>query len=214
MLTRNRPRRVAAVVVGAVGLVAVVVGVLIDGRHGDGPRIVWPSDSGFGMTVPSQGDPRPWRFGAVNLCLDRPGSVTISSIEPQGGNHQLRVVGFATRPDPALNPALTYDQKHMGADRESLAHAGFPSGLAIVAAACPKTWPERATTVLFYELGTQFQRSGPGPAWATSVRIVYDSDGNRRTITLPWQVKLCGVEGPTTETCHAPAASPDGSEGG
>jgi hypothetical protein len=189
---RSRKGAVAASAVTAVLLVLAVVVYLAFGNSDSSsasPKLYYPDpNGGFGGSLAYHGD-APWSFGAVALCLTGPGTVTVTGVHPIGGNGQLKLLGFATRPMP---------KSALGAAQETLTQFGFPSS-ATVTTTC--------VNGLATELGTTWQRTGSGNGRFDNLRVDYTSAGKAHSLMVPWRLKLCGPAKTTDEAC-GPADTP------
>ncbi len=68
---------------------------------GEQPRLVFPSPVNDTSTTFPVTEGTSWIHGtATTVCLDRPGSIEVSSVTPTDGN--INVTGWALRPNPAL----------------------------------------------------------------------------------------------------------------
>jgi hypothetical protein len=200
-LARPAGRRMIAA--AALVVAAAIIAVALWHRSPARPRLVWSKDAGaFGISMPYAGNDRPWSFGAVALCTDNPGRVTIDQLVPLGSDG-LRIVAVATRPH--LGQAAGVQDNSFGDSQRDLVTEGFsPAQPAKVAATCPAdptaSYPGR---VIYDELGVQVQRTGSGPGVWTAVRLDYTVGGRHQQLTIPWSLRLCGPEGKTAETCPA-----------
>lgn len=158
------------------------------------PRLYSPVNGqiGFGRSGLTPGKQFSW--GAIPLCLDRPGQVTVTSVEAVDAVNGLQVVAFAVRPyrnnaqgnadgdlaalgfSPADIVGRTITQV---CDQGSRANVGLPTALPSGASAGQS---ELAITVV----GTSERR-----ATATSLRIGYTSSGQHFTTTAAVALALC-----------------------
>jgi hypothetical protein len=167
LLARVGRRRSVSLLLAAAILAAVSGEALW--KHGApprGPSLVFPGDGGsFSGAIPSTTNPAPWAMGSVPLCLSRPGFVQITELVPEGGNGELQVVGFATRPRRASSSSGA--SQMFGASQRTLVDEGFPAVNPVVSVTCTKSGsPIRPGQALMTELAAQFRRTGPGPGWS------------------------------------------------
>lgn len=152
--------------------------------------------AGYGAVAPWNAASQSVSMATINLCLNRPGAVQITELVPQGGNHQLRVTDFATRPslDPDGRP--TAEQSRLGAAPGSLGAIDFPAGgRATVTARCVHGVDE-IKAGSFDELGATFERTGSGDGSMTSLLVCYRTNrGQQRHLTIDWAVTLRGPRG-------------------
>jgi hypothetical protein len=135
------------------------------------PHITWDKNNAFGIVPPANSNPAPWTFGAVPMCLDRPGKVTITSLTPLGAK-DIRAVAVS----------VSEHWSTFGASQRSLAAEGFPAS-AVVDAQC--------STGVVNVMGSTFARTGDGPGEFSSLQVNYDSAGHHLHLTIPWHLKLC-----------------------
>lgn len=136
-----------------------------------------------------------YSFGGLVLCLDSPGSVTITSIEidnPQGG---LRVDAFGIRPNPAL--AKEY---FLGAEQRSLSTVpGFDlSQDQIIHGVCSD---DRAESV---ELAIEVQKPTSATGSGQGLTVYYSPNQEREELSvleIPFSITLCSPADTVGQGC-------------
>jgi hypothetical protein len=187
-------------VAAAFVVAAIAVGVW-ELRADRPPRLIWPNNGAFGVAIPFSSDPRPWSFGAIPLCLDKPGHIVVDRLVPLGGSGGLSVVDVATRPHVGVSEGV--GETLFGNSQRDLGAEGFAiTRPAVVDAVCPPSlttsYPGR---VIYDELGVQVRRTAGGNGEFRSVRLDYTSNGHHEHITIAWSLKLCGPQARTNEAC-------------
>jgi hypothetical protein len=133
---------------------------------------------------------QPVSVGAITICLDRPGHVTLEGlkgINTRGGFH---VDAFAIRPNPILT-----GQPGLGQAHGRLADLGFDLSMRRIRVVCT---PDSARG---YELGVQLSRSSAGVASSTGFRVFYVSNGESGTLDIRFAVALCPGD-PSLSDCR------------
>ncbi|HEY7176151.1 MAG TPA: hypothetical protein VH442_14630, partial [Micromonosporaceae bacterium] len=68
-------------------------------------HLVLDGVGGFGQGLANTAPNRPYTFGGLVVCLDRPGLVTIDKVEPVGATGGLRIDDWVAVPDPFITGA-------------------------------------------------------------------------------------------------------------
>lgn len=134
-----------------------------------------------------------YSYGGYTLCLTGEGSAVIQSVVPFGGNGKLKLVRFATRPDPAL-----MGKDRLGGAETTLVKSGFPLTPDVrVATKCP-TESERAEPEIYKhltELGVEYKKTTTQTESSEGLRVTYIINDRKRTLDVPLGVTLCAVGG-------------------
>ncbi len=128
---------------------------------------------------------RPYSLGGWDMCLDRPGSATITSVEPIRPYNDIVVQAFSSRPH--TGPML-------GNAEKPLTELGFPARGPAVTTVCEES-------DLHTELALQYGKTRDDSAGAEGVRITYTSAGRRHTVDFHLRVLLC-APGTPAERCE------------
>ncbi|MBE3014886.1 hypothetical protein IL992_37800 [Microbispora sp. NEAU-D428] len=157
-----------------------VVTALTSGCGAFGPHLIVAGGSGADGTdaevaLPGTVAHRPYSLGGWDMCLDRPGSVTITKVELIKPYNDIVLQAFSSRPH--TGPML-------GMADKPLTELGFPSRGPAVTIACEES-------PLHTELALQYAKTGDAAAGAEGVRITYTSAGRRRTVDFNLRVLLC-----------------------
>ncbi|WP_460626698.1 hypothetical protein [Intrasporangium mesophilum] len=128
----------------------------------------------FGASEPSTKAGQTWTFGAIPLCLDRPGSAHIDSIEAINPHDGLHVTDFAARP---------FRPEGFGAEPRPLSTIGF-GGSATVTSDCAGR-PGGA------ELAVELVKDHPGDARADGLLLRWHSSDADGVISIPFHIVLC-----------------------
>ncbi|GLX07137.1 hypothetical protein [Microbispora sp. NBRC 16548] len=127
---------------------------------------------------------RPYSLGGWDMCLDRPGSVTITRVELIKPYNDIVLQAFSSRPH--TGPML-------GNAEKPLTELGFPARSPAVTVVCEEN-------PLHTELALQYAKTGDATAGADGVRITYTSAGRQRTVDFSLRVLLCAPG--DTERCR------------
>jgi hypothetical protein len=136
--------------------------------------------------------------GDILLCtVGKSGTVKITKIAPQGADHLLPVVAFATRPNPYADhpPGAP-----LGFNFGTLTSNGFPSAGSEVTP-CPSGYQHMLPTHndATMELGISVERVGSTAGEDKSFVLTYKGPtGAAHTLTVPLVVVLCP---PTMSNC-------------
>jgi hypothetical protein len=171
-------------VVAAMGLFLVAC---MAGNEAPGPSLVLPEGTHpVGSGLPISAPNVPLSFGAITVCLDRPGNVTVDSVRPKDPTGGLTVTDFALRPNPAW-----HHHNMLGDQVGTLSDAGF-HGVRRVTLVC------EAKTGRSSELGLQVTKTGQGNGTSRSFIIRWHSRDRSGSLTVPFALVLCA--GPTADT--------------
>lgn len=158
----------------------VVVAALASGCGAFDPRLLVNGGSGTDgtdaeVTLRDTVAHRPYSLGGWDMCLDRPGSVTITGIELIKPYNDIVLQAFSSRPH--TGPML-------GNAEKPLTELGFPARSPAVTTVCEES-------PLHTELALQYAKTGDAAAGAEGVRITYTSAGRQRTVDFNLRVLLC-----------------------
>jgi hypothetical protein len=124
----------------------------------------------------------PVTFGSLELCADRPVTITaMTGLDSHGG---ATVSAWGHRPNPfATNGTM------LGAETASLTALGFTGPPVTLSAGCgaPEgTNPEFAVSIT--------RGSTPGAlSYVTGIRVTYTDSGTTRSLDVPWTLGYCGT---------------------
>ncbi|MBB5788874.1 hypothetical protein [Jiangella mangrovi] len=172
--------------------------VLLSGCGDDSPRIP-ASDAFGGASIPNWPANTPWSLvGAFNLCIDRPGSIRLTSAE-LAHSDGVRVDAFAVLPAgevEELDPATMTGE-------ETLEDLGLDLSSTTIDAVCPDDLGgDSGSTDLPMHLGLQFSKPTAATARGAIVELTYESEGETFVHRLGWEMILC--EGPEhVEECQS-----------
>lgn len=174
----------------------VVVTAMASGCGAFDPRLVVSGGSGTDgpvaeVMLPGTVAGRPYSLGGWDMCLDRPGSVTITRVEPIKPYNDIVVQAFSSRPH--TGPML-------GNAEKPLTELGFPARSPAVTVVCEEN-------AFHTELALQYAKTSDATAGADGVRITYTSAGRQRTVDLNVRVLLCAPG--DTERCREAYEEPD-----
>ncbi|WP_432932739.1 hypothetical protein ACQPZZ_15770 [Microbispora sp. CA-135349] len=144
--------------------------------YSDGPAAI--------VMLPDTLAHRPYSLGGWNMCLDRPGSATITKVEPIRPYNDIVIQAFSSRPH--AGPGL-------GNAEKPLTELGFPARSPAVTTVCDENDPHT-------ELALQYGKTRDDSAGAEGVRITYTSAGRRHTVDFHLRVLLCAPDDPV-ERC-------------
>ena len=157
------------------------------GNEAPGPSLVLPEGTHpVGSGLPISAPNVPLSFGAITVCLDRPGNVTVYSVRPKDPTGGLTVTDFALRPNPAW-----HHHNMLGDQVGTLSDAWF-HGVRRVTLVC------EAKTGRSSELGLQVTKTGQGNGTSRSFIIRWHSRDRSGSLTVPFALVLCA--GPTADT--------------
>jgi hypothetical protein len=134
-------------------------------------------------------------FGGMVVCLDRPGSVTITGVKPVNPTGGIRIDQFGVRPSPFWKGRASFGQAN-----GDLAHNHFRAGRT-VDVTCDRR------TGRGYEFAVTVSRPVSAKGRMTGVEIDYTSDGQRRTLIFPITLFLCSHKLSGSGTCPADHAA-------
>ncbi|WP_037604307.1 hypothetical protein [Streptacidiphilus rugosus] len=163
----------ALLVLGAVGYYALT---------DNGPRL---SGQGNRLGLPPSVAHAPFVVADFSLCLDQPGTVTVTGVRPVRSEGGLAIRGFAVRP--------WVGGSAMGGNG-TLAAAGYH--------------PERQQTVSIIctadskaQLAVQVEHTGNETATLDGLTVDYLSDGYRHTVDIPGQATVCAFHDQQHSDC-------------
>ncbi len=122
-----------------------------------------------------------WLLGATIVCLDKPGTVTVTDVQSYGGN--VDVTGYALRPNPVLTGGTM-----LGGDSGTLTDHHLQPGPAPVTAVCDPT--TGAGDELIVELRNDTQTT----IKAQGLTVTYTADGRTDQLQVPHGIVLCVVK--------------------
>jgi hypothetical protein len=177
---------------------ALVLAVVLLGGEGctprEHPRLVWPGDgSAAGAALPDTRANQPYSFGALIVCLDRPGTVTIEDIavdKPKGG---LRITAFAVRRNPMEAGGSSF-----GNAAKKLDETGFVTSSVDVSTHCPNgkiVKHEFSGEYRSTELAVEFVKPSAATAQGQGLTVTYRSGKDTHTLDIDFSVVLCGPGG-------------------
>jgi hypothetical protein len=123
----------------------------------------------------------------VAFCLDRPGRVTVDSVDPHIVAGSLRVEGFALVPN--VGDAVILDEI-----------SELPAGPPVVDKACGHD----AERVALTDLEVKVRILSAETVVADSFVLHYTSGGRRYDFTLPWTITICEAGDYRTHGCRPP----------
>jgi hypothetical protein len=153
----------------------------------NGPRL---SGGGGGVgSAPSDGHV-PLVVEDLTLCLDQPGTVTITGVRPTRSEGGLVIQAFAVRP---------WVGGGFVGEPGTLAAAGYhPEGPQRVSRTC-RPDGDGGT-----QLAIQLERTGDRTASLDGITVEYLSDGYPHTVDLAAQAALCALHDQETSMCRRP----------
>jgi hypothetical protein len=181
----------------AAGLGALALGAtLLISSCGSGPKLSSPGENSVteGAARVHEGDTV--TIGSLMACLNKPGSVTITNVEPLHPTG-IEVTGWALRPNPFWkkaphNPANIGGQ--IGVARAPLSQLAFPASRKIDTKCGDKGEA--------YEIAVQVKKVTSGEAGASGWIATYDSGGKTRKIGFTVAVKLCNEDSADAKPCQ------------
>jgi hypothetical protein len=168
-------------VAAAAGIAAATALTVGCTRGVTGPRIPDAGDGWAAAAIPDRRGGVPYPFvGAINLCIDRPGSVTITDVHMEHSEGGLRVDGFATRRKIATGTypgPVTFS--------ETLAELGFAPDARTVDTVCGKGDADVT------EFALQFSKPTDATARGAIVHVTYQSGTVTLTHRIGFELILC-----------------------
>ncbi|HEU0240434.1 MAG TPA: hypothetical protein VFR11_14310 [Micromonosporaceae bacterium] len=173
--------------VTATVLAAVCLAACTASPRQQGARIMAPGFLGAGAALPNTRAGTPYVFGDVIICLDKPGLVTIDSIEVIDPTNGLHIDDFAVIPN-------AMESGHYGYGDNSVPIAQVRPPVArpvVMTKKCPtftgplRPDPQAVALLLQYSKPTDASATGQG------IKINYTSAGRKESISLQWGVDLC-----------------------
>jgi hypothetical protein len=152
-------------------------------------QIVAPGFTGAGVAYPNSHEGTPYVFGDIILCLNKPGLVTLTSVEPVEARNGIRIDDFAVIPNGMESGEGGYDDNSVPIARI----APQPARPATMRYACPADFnPDHAVAVpQMVALLLQYSKTTDLTASSTGVKVHYKTGGRSEWISLPWEVTLC-----------------------
>jgi hypothetical protein len=128
--------------------------------------------------------------GMASVCLDRPGRVTVTGIEPEMSTGELRVEAFALAPadGPAAGITIPLSRGSAVLERTTACLTDDRAGRSPQAA--------RATLLL------RVRMVGAGSAVAEGLVLHYTSGDHPYEFALPWRISLCAPGDDRTDGCR------------
>jgi hypothetical protein len=156
-------------------------------------RLIAPGFQGpAGVALPDIEAGSPYSLGDLTICLDRPGSVTITNVEPRNPYGGRAVDAFAVIPNP-----LERGEDDFTDVPKSLADLGVQTAApAVVDHPCPNSEtlePDPAGEPRSRSLLRQFSKPTDETAGDDGLVIKYRSGEQSSVLTLAFSVILCGV---------------------
>ncbi len=178
-----------------VPLFAIVCTLLVAcSDKGSDARMIVPGESNsFRVKMHFTKLGKSYSLGNYPLCLTKHGTATIKNVSPYGGNGKLRLVRFATRPDPASTGG-----ERLGSREATLTQVGFPISPEVkVSTICPTKSEEASPDVYqhYTELGVEYEKKVTQTESSDGIRITYVIDGHEETFDVPFGATLCAVGG-------------------
>ena len=156
-----------------------------------GPHILVPGFRGAGVAYPNTRQATAYVFGDIIICLDKPGSVTIDSIELVNATDGIRIDDFGVIPNVMESDQGGYDDNSVPIAQTT----PRPSHPVIMTTACPKTGNEpprpdpQAVALLL-----QYSKTTDKSATSQGIKINYTTAGHKEWVKLGWTVALCAKE--------------------
>jgi len=158
---------------------------------GDSPGLIVPNFQGpAGVALRIKPD-SPYSLGDLTICLDRPGSVTITRVEPRNAYGGLAVDAFAVIPNPQERGEDGFTDQP-----KALADLGIQTNKpAIVDHPCPPATaqPDPNREPQSKSLLLQFSKANEETAGDDGLIVKYLSDGQAHTLTIDFAVILCAA---------------------
>jgi hypothetical protein len=154
------------------------------------------NEAGIAVKDPQQGSP--YLFGSDIVCLDRPGMVTVESVEFEGGSATgLAVQEFTFRPfyAPLGEAGVGFGEPR------TLAQRGVPVNHK-VAQACTSGDSNRQE---FAEWVIQATRTTPQTGSSQALIVAYTSAEEHHTLRIPFAITLCAPSDHQTPNCRSTA---------
>jgi hypothetical protein len=163
-----------------------------------GSHIVVPGFTGAGVAYPNTHRGTPYVFGDIIMCLDKPGTVTIDSIDLVDPTNGIRIDDFGVIPNGMESDQGGYDDNSVPIARTT----PRPSRPVIMTKECPKTFnepprPDPQTVALLL----QYSKTTDKSATSQGVKINYTTAGRKEWVTLKWVVALCAKEPGSGASC-------------
>lgn len=156
-----------------------------------GPHVVAPGFMGAGVAYPDTHQATAYVFGDIIICLDKPGTVTIDSIELVNATDGIRIDDFGVIPNRMESNQSGYDDNSVPIAQTT----PRPSHPVIMTTACPKTGnepprPDPQSVALLL----QYSKTTDKSATSQGIKINYTTAGHKEWVKLGWTVALCAKE--------------------
>ena len=166
-----------------------------------GPKLAMPgNDGGFGLTVRDVGAGQSYLFGAMPRCVvgDAWISVRVEDVRPADPVGGLSIRSFAVR-------------KHVVGAGDSSGYLGSEPGAMpvewdadeAVSLPCPKDLSREVDRL--YELVIEAHKPGQDAASTSGLVVTYRSEGDRKEMSIPFDLVLCGGAVDSEGRCDATA---------
>lgn len=131
----------------------------------------------------------PYVFGDIILCLNKPGLVTLTSVEPVDARNGIRIDDFAVIPNGMESGEGGYDDNSVPISRIK----PQPKRPATMRYACPPDFnPDHAVAVpQMVALLLQYSKTTDLTASSIGLKVHYKTGRSSAWISLPWEVTLC-----------------------
>lgn len=149
---------------------------------------------------------KPYTFGMMVICLDRPGRAVIDSVEPENGYGGLRIDAFVAVPNPHQTGGDAF-----GAADASIAQLSQPNSEPdhltytppgnVVDHPCQPPSAILDPSTDSYVLYVQYSKPTDVTAGETGLVIHYTSDGQHLTMSAPVFNVLCGSQDTESQAC-------------
>lgn len=192
----NLARAMVTVTVALLAL-SPVTGCAKD-EHPRIPQYPPEGDGWAAMSLPHRRADQPTIFDAINLCIDRPGSVEIVDVTMERAEGGFVVQGFATRPMVPPN-GTPYPQPVTF--NESLWELGYQPGNKTIDTVCVEP-SENTPAEHRTQVGVQFSKLTDKTARGALLRITYRSGDKTYAHRMGFEAVLCETEASNPE-CEA-----------
>jgi hypothetical protein len=128
-------------------------------------------------------------LGVASICLDRPGRVTITEIQPEMSAGEIRVEAFALVPSDGSSDGSKVPLSHDPAVFDRAVACG------------PDDLYARDKGAAGAALKLQVRKVGPQTAVAEQLVLRYTSGGHPYEFSLRWSIALCAPDDARTRQC-------------
>jgi hypothetical protein len=160
---------------------ALAVVALFRGGGGASTDILYSFSSSEGLAQQTAIG-KQWAVGAIPLCLQDGGQVTLTSIQPALKHGAIQLDGIAVR--RVTRDTTIPEMKGVPSDLRPV--AGF-----VLRSPAPCNWPH--STSKFYEVIVVANRKGPGSGWVKGLTVSYRAGKASGTYTIPFTFALCSA---------------------